>query len=47
MFGAAEAYKGYMARWSWRLAEMFLDFTGFNDGDRLLDASCGTGALSR
>jgi len=46
MFGAAEAYEGYMARWSRRLAEMFLDFTGFTDGDRLLDVGCGTGALA-
>lgn len=46
MFGAAEAYERYMARWSRRLAEMFLDFAEFNDGDRLLDVGCGTGALA-
>jgi SAM-dependent methyltransferase len=46
MFGDAEAYERFMARWSRRLAEMFLDFTGFNDGDRLLDVGCGTGALA-
>src|SRR5438093_10877160 len=46
MFGAAEAYEGYMARWSRRLSEMFLDCTGFTDGDRLLDVGCGTGALA-
>src|SRR5947199_9662672 len=46
MFGAAEAYEGYMARWSRRLAEMFLELTGFTDGDRVLDVGCGTGALA-
>ena len=46
MFGAAEAYERYMARWSRRLAVMFLDFASFNDGDRLLDVGCGTGVLA-
>ena len=46
MFGVAEAYERYMGRWSRRLAEMFLDFANFHDGDRLLDVGCGTGALA-
>src|SRR5207244_8673204 len=46
MWRAEGAYEGGRVRWSRRLVEMFRDFTGFNDGDRLLDVGCGTGALA-
>jgi SAM-dependent methyltransferase len=35
-----------MGRWSRRLAESFLDFSGCHDGESVLDAGCGTGALT-
>lgn len=35
-----------MGRWSRRLAELFLDFCGCDDGEAILDAGCGTGALT-
>jgi len=35
-----------MGRWSRRLAEPFLDFCGYRDGENVLDAGCGTGSLS-
>nr|WP_225678149.1 class I SAM-dependent methyltransferase [Bradyrhizobium hereditatis] len=35
-----------MGRWSRRLAALFLDFSGCCDGESILDAGCGTGALT-
>src|SRR5689334_24618032 len=35
-----------MGRWSRRLAELFLDFCGCRDEEVILDAGCGTGALT-
>ncbi len=40
-----DAYEQVMGRWSRRLAERFLDFTGEVDGD-CLDLGCGTGHLA-
>jgi SAM-dependent methyltransferase len=44
-FSNADAYEYLMGRWSRVLAEKFLDFAGINDGERVLDVGCGTGAL--
>ena len=35
-----------MRRWSRRLAEPFLDFTGTGDDEEVLDVGCGTGNLA-
>jgi ubiquinone/menaquinone biosynthesis C-methylase UbiE len=43
---SGEGYELLMGRWSRRLAEPFLDFSGDADGERVLDAGCGTGILS-
>src|ERR1700712_4369542 len=39
-------YEIQMGRWSRRLAEPFLDFTGAADGEEVLDVGCGTGNLA-
>ncbi|HEX9144041.1 MAG TPA: methyltransferase domain-containing protein [Candidatus Binatia bacterium] len=44
-FSNPEAYEYLMGRWSRVLAEKFLDFVGIQDGERMLDVGCGTGAL--
>lgn len=41
-----DGYELNMGRWSLRLAEPFLDFTGTADGERVLDVGCGTGHLA-
>jgi SAM-dependent methyltransferase len=43
---SADGYELIMGRWSRRLVEPFLDFSGWRDGERVLDAGCGTGSLS-
>jgi len=43
---SGDGYEVQMGRWSRRLAELFLDFCGPCDGQSILDAGCGTGALS-
>jgi ubiquinone/menaquinone biosynthesis C-methylase UbiE len=39
-------YELIMGRWSRRLSEPFLDFSGFADGEQVLDVGCGTGSLT-
>jgi SAM-dependent methyltransferase len=41
-----EAYEHFMARWSTRLAEPFLDFVNIQPNDRVLDVGCGTGVVT-
>jgi SAM-dependent methyltransferase len=43
---SGEGYEQLMGRWSRRLAEPFLDFSGHADGEDVLDAGCGTGNLA-
>jgi SAM-dependent methyltransferase len=43
---SGDGYELQMGRWSRRLAEPFLDFCGLSDGETILDAGCGTGALT-
>jgi|SRR4051812_34012066 SAM-dependent methyltransferase len=43
---SGDGYELQMGRWSRRLAEPFLDFCGCGDGETILDAGCGTGALT-
>jgi len=43
---SGDGYELQMGRWSRRLAELFLDFCGCRDGESILDAGCGTGALT-
>ena len=43
---SGEGYDRIMGRWSARLAEAFLDFSGCSDGEDILDAGCGTGSLT-
>jgi ubiquinone/menaquinone biosynthesis C-methylase UbiE len=45
-FDDSKAYEQQMGRWSRRLAERFLNFTGVADQERVLDAGCGTGSLT-
>ena len=40
------AYELQMGRWSRRLAPLFLEFTGIERADSVLDVGCGTGNLS-
>jgi ubiquinone/menaquinone biosynthesis C-methylase UbiE len=44
--GSGQGYDRMMGRWSARLAEVFLDFSGCADGEDILDAGCGTGSLT-
>jgi len=46
MFTASAGYESYMGRWSRLLAPKFIDFTGIQEGDRVLDVGTGTGSLA-
>ncbi len=43
---AADAYDRFMGRYSVRLAPLFADFGGVEQGRRALDVGCGPGALT-
>jgi SAM-dependent methyltransferase len=43
---SGDGYEITMGRWSRRLAEPFLDFSGWRDGETVLDAGCGRGNLA-
>src|ERR1022692_2821808 len=46
MFADAEAYEGFMGRWSRLVAPQLVDFTDVPDRGRFLDVGSGTGALA-
>ena len=41
-----DGYDLQMARWSRRLAPLFIQFAGIAGGERVLDVGCGTGSLT-
>ncbi len=41
-----DGYELQMARWSRRLAPLFIQFAGIASGERVLDVGCGTGSLT-
>ncbi len=42
----AAGYEQIMGRWSKRLAPLFIDFSGLENGEKVLDVGCGTGSLT-
>jgi SAM-dependent methyltransferase len=43
---SAQGYEKIMGRFSRRLADQFLMFTGSSPGERILDVGCGTGGMT-
>lgn len=43
---SGDSYELLVGRWSRKLAVPYVEFVGLSDGERILDAGCGTGALS-
>jgi SAM-dependent methyltransferase len=41
-----EGYQKIMGRFSRQLARSFIDFTGSNAGEKILDVGCGTGSMT-
>ena len=46
MFAQSHAYEPFMGRWSRRLAPLFVEFAGVQDGESVLEVGSGTGALA-
>jgi ubiquinone/menaquinone biosynthesis C-methylase UbiE len=48
VFNARDAgnYERLMGRWSRRLAPLFIEHTGIEDGEELCEVGCGTGSLT-
>src|SRR5262245_16781739 len=46
MAGDGNGYELQMGRWSRRLAPLFIDFAGIEEGQHVLDVGCGTGSLA-
>jgi ubiquinone/menaquinone biosynthesis C-methylase UbiE len=47
MFEVAEAYESMMGRWSRQLAPLLVEFVGVPEGEKILDAGCGTDRFQR